>query len=156
MRRREFTVALTLASALGVRAHSQAKQHRIAIVLASDPVSRRFFQAFFSELRRLGDVEGQNLMIARYSGEGRPASHADLAREVISHNPEVIVASTGPVALAVRAATATIPIVFEVVDAVGIGLVTNLAHPGGNMTGVSLFDAELNAKRLQILKEVVP
>ena len=95
-------------------------------------------------------------MIERDTGEGRPASHADLAREVVSRNPEVIVASTGPVALAVRAATATIPIVFEVVEAVRLGLVTNLAHPGGNMTGVSLFDAELNAKRLQILKEVVP
>jgi putative tryptophan/tyrosine transport system substrate-binding protein len=78
---------------------------------ASDPVARRFYQAFFQELRRLGDVEGQNLTIERYSGEGRPASHADLPREVVSHNPKVIVASTGPVALAVRAATATIPIV---------------------------------------------
>jgi len=168
MRRREFTIGLLLASAVrSVRAQERTKQHRIAIVLAggtiariseraSDPTARRFYQAFFQELRRLGDVEGQNLTIERYSGEGRPASHADLAREVVSHLPEVIVASTGPVALAVRAATATIPIVFEVVDAARIGLVTNLAHPGGNMTGVSLFDTELIAKRLQILKEVVP
>jgi putative ABC transport system substrate-binding protein len=168
MRRRDFTVGLLLASATrSVLAQERAKQHRIAIVMAggtiarisetsSDPVSRRFFQAFFSELRRLGDVEGQNLMIQRYTGEGRPASHADLAREVVSRNPEVIVASTGPVALAVRAATATIPIVFEVVEAIKLGLVTNFAHPGGNMTGVSLFDAELIAKRLQILKEAIP
>jgi putative tryptophan/tyrosine transport system substrate-binding protein len=168
VRRREFSFGLLLAAAArSAQGDEPVKQHRIAIVLAggtvarisetsSDPVSRRFFQAFFAELRRLGDVEGQNLTIERYSGEGRPESHADLAREVVSRNPELIVASTGPVALAVRAATATIPIVFEVVDAVGIGLVTNLAHPGGNMTGVSLFDAELIAKRLQILKEVVP
>jgi len=168
MKRRDFTIGLLLAAATqSVRAQEHATQHRIAIVIAggtiarisetaSDPVARRFYQAFFQELRRLGNVEGQNLTIERYSGEGRPASHADLAREVVSHNPEVIVASTGPVALAVRAATATIPIVFEVVDAVKIGLVTNLAHPGGNMTGVSLFDAELIPKRLQILKEVVP
>jgi putative tryptophan/tyrosine transport system substrate-binding protein len=168
MRRRDFTIGLLLACAIrSVRAREATKQHRIAIVIAggtvarisetsSDPVSRRFFQAFFAELRRLGDVEGQNLMIERYTGEGRPANHADLAREVVSRNPEVIVASTGPVALAVRAATATIPIVFEVVEAVRLGLVTNLAHPGGNLTGVSLFDAEFIAKRLQILKEAVP
>jgi putative tryptophan/tyrosine transport system substrate-binding protein len=168
VRRRDFAAGLLLAGVAGsVRAQEQAKQHRIAIVMAGgtiarisetagDPVARRFYRAFFQELRRLGDVEGQNLTIERYSGEGRPAGHADLAREVVSRNPEVIVASTGPVALAVRAATATIPIIFSVVDAVGIGLVTNLAHPGGNITGVSLFDAEFNAKRLQILKEVVP
>jgi len=168
VRRRDFAIGLLLAAAApSAWAQERAKQHRIAIVLAggtiarisetaSDPVARRFYQAFFQELRRLGDFEGQNLIIERYTGEGRPARHDDLAREIVSHNPEVIVASTGPVALSVRAATATIPIVFEVVDAVGIGLVTNLAHPGGNMTGVSLFDAELNAKRLQILKEVVP
>jgi putative ABC transport system substrate-binding protein len=168
MRRRDLAIGLLLsATTQSLRAQQPATQHRIAIVVAggtiarisemgSDPVARRFYRAFFQELRRLGDVEEQNLTIERYSGEGRPASHADLAREVVSHSPEVIVASTGPVALAVRAATATIPIVFEVVDAVGIGLVTNLAHPGGNMTGVSLFDAELIAKRLQILKEVVP
>jgi len=168
MKRRDFTIGLLIAAAApSASALEGAKQHRIAIVMAggtiarisemaSDPVARRFYQAFFQELRRLGDVEGQNLTIERYSGEGRPAGHADLAREVVRRNPEVIVASTGPVALAVRAATATIPIVFEAVDAVGIGLVTNLAHPGGNMTGVSLFDTELIAKRLQILKEVVP
>jgi ABC-type uncharacterized transport system substrate-binding protein len=168
MRRRDFALGLLFTvAARSVRAQESGKQHRIAIVMAggtiarisetsSDPVSRRFFRAFFSELRSLGDVEGQNLMIERYTGEGRPASHADLAREVVSRNPEVIVASTGPVALAVRAATATIPIVFEVVEAVRLGLVTNLARPGGNMTGVSLFDAEFIAKRLQILKEAVP
>ena len=167
MRRRDLAIGLLLSATTQRSGRGSPRpQHRIAIVMAggtiarisetaSDPVARRFYQAFFQELRRLGDIEAQNLTIERYSGDGRPARHADLAREVVSHNPEVIVASTGPVALAVRAATSTIPIVFEVVDAVGIGLVTNLAHPGGNMTGVSLFDAELIAKRLQILKEVV-
>jgi len=168
MRRREFTIGLLLAArAQSVLAQEPAKQHRIAIVIAggnaarisetsSEPVSRRFFQAFFGELRRLGDVEGQNLTIERYSGGGRPESYADLAREIVSRNPDMIVASTNPVALALRAATATIPIVWLGVEAVRVGLVTNLAHPGANITGVSLFDAELYAKRLQILKDVVP
>ena len=113
MRRREFTAGLLLASATGARAQERAKQHRIAIVIAggtvarisetsSEPVSRRFNQAFFEELRRLGDVEGQNLTIDRYSGEGRPEAFPEVAREVVGRNPDVIVASTNPIALAVR------------------------------------------------------
>jgi putative tryptophan/tyrosine transport system substrate-binding protein len=65
--------------------------------------------AFFEELRGLGDIEGQNLIIERYSGEGGSERFPDLAREVASRNPDVIVAQTNPVALAVRAATRTIP-----------------------------------------------
>jgi putative tryptophan/tyrosine transport system substrate-binding protein len=168
VRRRDFALGLLLAATTRPdRAQEPAKPHRIAIVIAggtiarisetsSDPVSRRFHQAFFAELRRLGDVEGQNLTIERYAGQGRPEGYADLAREVVNRNPEVIVASTNPVALAVRAATATIPIVWLGVEGVKVGLVTNLARPGGNITGVSLFDAEFYAKRLQILKEAAP
>ena len=100
-----------------MRAQEQAKQHRIAIVLSTGPAARindkgiRLWQAAFEELRRLGDVEGQNLTIERYSGEGRPEGFADLAREVVSRNPDVIVAVAGPITLAVDAATSTIPIV---------------------------------------------
>jgi putative ABC transport system substrate-binding protein len=168
MKRRDFVVGLMLAAATrSVRAQEQAKHHRIAIVIpagavasisetSSDPLRRRFYQAFFAELRRLGDAEGQNLTIERYSGKGRPEGYGDLAREVVGRNPDVIVAQTNPIALAVRAATGTIPIVWVGVEAIGVGLVTSLAHPGGNITGVSLYDAEIYAKRLQILKEAVP
>ncbi len=97
MRRRDFTTGFLLAGAAGtLRAQEQAKQHRIAIVIASGPVTgiddpaSRPWQAFWEELRRLGDVEGQNLTVERYSGEGRPESYADLAREVVSRNPDVI------------------------------------------------------------------
>jgi putative ABC transport system substrate-binding protein len=168
MRRRDFAIGLLLAGiSQSVRAQEPAKQHRIAIVIpagavaiisetSSDPIRRPFYQAFFKELRRLGDVEGQNLTIERYSGEGRPEGFPDLAREVVGRNPDVIVAQTNPVALAVRAATGTIPIVWIGLNAIGVGLVTNLAHPGGNITGVSFYDAEIYAKRLQILKDAVP
>jgi putative ABC transport system substrate-binding protein len=168
MRRRDFSFGLLLAVApRAARAQEPAKRHRIAIVIpagavaviseiSSDPLRRRFYQSFFEELRRLGDVEGQNLTIERYSGEGRPEGYADLAREVVGRYPDVIVAQTNPVALAVRAATGTIPIVWVGVNAVELGLVTNLARPGGNITGVSLYDAEIYAKRLQILKEMAP
>ena len=168
MRRPDLAIGLLLATAFRtVRAQEPARQHRIAIIIpagpveiigdtSSDPLNRRLWQAFFAELRRLGDVEGQNLSIERYSGEGRPAGYADLAREIAGRNPDVIVAITNPLALAVRAATGTIPIVWIGVDPIAGGLVTSLAHPGGNITGVSLFDVETYAKRLQILKDAVP
>jgi putative tryptophan/tyrosine transport system substrate-binding protein len=168
VRRRDFTIGLLLASAArSVQAQGSAKQHRIAIVIPAGPIAvisetssdtllRRLYQPFFEELRRSGDVEGQNLTIDRYSGEGRPESYADLAREIAARKPSLIVASTNPVALAARAADGTIPIVWIGVDPIAAGLVTSLAHPGGSITGVSLFDNETHAKRLQILKDVVP
>ena len=168
MRRRDFTIGLLLgAAARRVRAQQSAKQHRIAIIdpagpvavvseTSSNPLNRRVYQPFFEELRRLDDVEGQNLVVERYAGEGRPESFADLAREVASRNPEVIVVISNPVALAARAATGTIPIVWIGVDPIASGLTTSLAHPGGNITGVSLFDYETYAKRLQILKDTIP
>jgi hypothetical protein len=94
MRRCEFTICLLLAGAgRTVRAQEQAKHHRIAIVVSTGPAARindkgiRLWQAFFEELRRLGDVEGRNLTIERYSGEGRPEGFADLAREVGQPEP---------------------------------------------------------------------
>jgi putative ABC transport system substrate-binding protein len=90
MRRRDFAIGLLLTPAIQpVRVQDPAKTHRIAIVVSAGPVARsndpasRYWQAFWEELRRLGDVEGQNLSVERYSGEGRPAGFADLAREVV-------------------------------------------------------------------------
>ena len=118
MRRRDFTTGLLLAAAThSVRAQARAEQHRIAMVRSAGPVALmsntglRNWRAFLQELRRLGDVEGQTLTVERYSGEGYPEGFADLAREVVGRNPDVIVAITNPIALAVRAATGTIPIV---------------------------------------------
>src|ERR1700746_2327911 len=129
MRRRDFTIGLSaVAAARTLRAQDAAKQHRIAIVVpagtvtdisatSNDPLSRRLYQPFFEELRGLGEVEGKNLLIERYSADGRPEDYADLAREIVARNPDVIIAVTNPVALAVRAATGTIPIVWIGVDA---------------------------------------
>ena len=163
MKRRDFAISLLLAGAVRtVRAQEPAKQRRIAIVIPAGPVAQindrasRYWQPFWEELRRLGDAEGHNLIVEAYSGGGRPAGYADLAREVTGRNPDVIIAITGPVALAIRAATGTTPIVWIGVDPIAGGLATSLAHPGGNITGVSLFDYETYAKRLQILKDTVP
>jgi putative tryptophan/tyrosine transport system substrate-binding protein len=97
MRRRDFMLGWLLATvAPSVRAQESAKQHRIAIITPAGPVADlsdtgpRAWPAFFDELRRLGDVEGQNLTVERYSGEGRPERYADLAHEVVNRNPDVI------------------------------------------------------------------
>ena len=136
---------LFAATTRSVEAQESAKQHRIAMVLPAGPIARtqgtgsRFLQTVFEELRRLGEVEGQNLTVERYSGEGRPEGYADLAREVVNRNPQVIVAGTDPVALAARAVSDTIPIVWIGGDPIQARLATSLAHPGGNITGVSVY-----------------
>jgi putative ABC transport system substrate-binding protein len=164
MRRRDLTIGLALAAAArAVRAQERAKQHRIAIVItAGSPASinvtgNRIWQAFFEELRSLGDIEGQNLTIERYSGEGRPEGYADLFREVVNRHPDLIVAFTAVTQPArAIAVTTTIPIVVSG-DPIGAGLATSLARPGGNITGVSIFAGyEIYGKRLQVLKEAVP
>jgi putative tryptophan/tyrosine transport system substrate-binding protein len=154
MRRRDFTLGLLLASATGVRAQERAKQHRIAIIIPAGPITLisntgpRYYQPSFEELRRLGDIEGKNLTVERYSGEGQ-VGFVDLAREVVNANPDLIVATTNPIALAVRAATGTIPIVWMGGDPLRAGIATSLARPGANITGVSV-DAgiEIWGKRL--------
>jgi putative tryptophan/tyrosine transport system substrate-binding protein len=117
VRRRDFTIGLLLAGWRSARAQEPAKQHRIAIVIPSGSVARisdnggsRFYQAMFEELVRLGDIEGQTLTVERYSAEGRPERFAELARKVVNGNAQVIVASTDPIAQAVRAANGTVSI----------------------------------------------
>jgi putative ABC transport system substrate-binding protein len=116
-----------------------------------------FVAGFLEEIRRLGYIEGQNLTIALHSGEGRIERDAQLAREAVAANPDLIFVVSTRMLLAAKAATSTIPIVGIGGDPVAQGLVSNLARPGGNITGASV-DAglDLYGKRLQILKEAVP
>jgi putative ABC transport system substrate-binding protein len=141
------------------------KAQRIAIVLPSFPVSKMtetsgdpLFKAFFVELRHLGYVEGQSLLVERYSGEGRASDYADLARDVVSRNPDVIVSiGTNELTLNFKAATTTIPIVGAMGIPVEAGIVASLARPGGNITGVSVdAGGEPWEKRVQLLLQVVP
>ena len=85
------------------------------------------WRAFFAELRRLGYVEGENLIIERYSAEGHHERYADLAREIVTRNPDLIVTGTNPVVKAVTAATSTIPVVAFMLDPLKAGLVTSLS-----------------------------
>jgi len=163
MRRRDFSIGLLLAAtARPVPAQERPKQHRIAIVIASGPVARlndptsHAWRAFWQELHRLGDIEGENLIIDRYSGGGRPAGYSDLAREVVSRNPDVIVPISPPIMQAVSAATGTIPIVGSGAYT-ELGQVPSLARPAGNITGITVTAGyEIYGKYLQILKEAVP
>ena len=105
----------------------------------------------------MGYVEGENLIIERYSAEGHHERYADLAREIVIRKPDLIVTGTNPVVNAVTAATSTIPVVAFMLDPLKAGLVSGLARPGGNLTGITL-DAgiEIWEKRLQMLKEAIP
>jgi putative ABC transport system substrate-binding protein len=162
-RRRDFAIGLLLAAAARTALTQQpTKQHRIAIVIASGPVTRlndptsSAWRAFWQELRRLGDVEEQNLTVERYSGEGRPEGYADLARTVVSRNPEVIVPISPPIMRAVSAATSAIPIVGSGAYT-ELGQVPSLARPAGNITGITVtVGYEIYGKYLQILKEAIP
>ena len=167
MRRREF-IKLVCGSAaawpLGARAQRSPIQNRIAIFHPAIPTTHlnetgggSAWPAFFAELRRLGHVEGENLIIERYSADGHHERYGDLARDIVVSNPDVIVTGTNPVVLAVKAATSTIPVVAFMLDPLKVGLVPSLARPGGNLTGITLdAGVEIWEKRLQMLKEAVP
>jgi putative ABC transport system substrate-binding protein len=167
MKRREFMTLLGGAAAawpLTARAQQPATRRRIAIfhpaiptALLTETGGGSAWRAFFAELRRLGYIEGENLIIERYSAEGHHERYADLAREIVTRNPDVIVTGTNPVVIAFMAATSTIPVVAFMLDPLHAGLVTSLGRPGGNLTGITL-DAgiEIWGKRLQMLKEAIP
>ena len=113
--------------------------------------------AFRRGLRQLGYVEGQNLAIDYRSADGRLERIPQLAAELVRRNVDVIVTRGTPSALAAKHATATIPIVMAAIgEPVETGLVASLARPGGNVTGLSAFVTELVAKRVELLKEVLP
>jgi len=166
MRRRDFIAGLMFAAVTGrAQAQQTGKVYRIAsghpIVPVADlnEASKGSFviAAIFEELIRLGYVEGRNLLIERYSGEGRADHYPDLARQIISRNPDLIIAINSFFVLDVKAATSTIPIVAAFGAPVELGIVTSLARPGGNITGVTVdVGGEQWAKRIQLLKEAVP
>jgi putative ABC transport system substrate-binding protein len=114
-------------------------------------------EAFRQGLRDLGYVEGHNIAIEYRWADWQLDRVSALAAELVRLNVDVIVSTGGNnMALAVKQAVTTIPVVFTVGNPLGIGLVARLDRPGGNVTGVSLFTGELNAKRLELLKAAVP
>jgi putative tryptophan/tyrosine transport system substrate-binding protein len=113
--------------------------------------------AFRNELSKLGWIEGKNITIEYRFSEQKTERLPELAADLVRLKVDLIVGTSGPSALAAKRATSTIPIVMaNVGDPVGTGLVTSLARPGGNVTGLSGLAVELNTKRLEILKDAVP
>jgi putative ABC transport system substrate-binding protein len=116
-----------------------------------------YYREFFRTLRQLGLVEGQNLVIERFSAEGRVDNYPSLARDVAASNPDLAFVITVSLVAALEQSTSTIPIVAMTSDPVGHGIAASIARPGGNITGVTIDTGpELWAKRLQLLRELVP
>ena len=163
MRRRDV-IALLLLTATVPRAAAQPKQtlYRIAVVVPSGPVSDlaetgpRSYRAFFQRLRELGYLEGQNLTVERYSAEGRTENFVEFADEVVRGNPNLIWVVGSRLSPSIKAATTAIPVVANTMDPGALGI-SNLARPGGNITGVSaVASLEMGGKRLELLRELVP
>ncbi len=154
-----LAIALTFAFAGAVAlAQQPVRIPRIGIlVVASASSTLLRVEALRQRLRELGYVEGKNIVIEYRYAEGKRERLPDLAAELVRLKVDVIVASAPAAILAAKKASPTMPIVFGVAsDPVGDGLVSSLARPGGNITGLSLMSPDLDGKRLELLKEAFP
>ncbi len=167
MKRRRFierVCATSIAWPVVVRAQTTEKRRRIAIVHTGIPVDKltetaglSWIRQLFAELRRLGHTEGPGFAVERYSAEGHSDRYADLAALVVRTAPEVIVTNSSELTKVIARTTTTIPIVAITSDPIETGLVSSIARPGGNLTGVSIeAGVGIMRKRLQILKEAIP
>jgi ABC-type uncharacterized transport system substrate-binding protein len=161
MNRRKFLGALTvnlLAAPLAAEAQRAPTARRVAFLGADSPsTTPHFVDAFRQGMRDHGYVDGRNVTIEVRWAEGRSERFPGLVEGLLRLKPDVIVAVSLPAALAARNATTTIPVVFIAGHPLGVGLVSNLARPGGNLTGLSLFlGDEFSGKWLEFLKEAVP
>src|SRR5262245_8951354 len=159
--RRTFLFGLTLGTLAGPRAagaQHQAAMPRVAFLLmgSSQAGLTPLFDAFREGLREHGWIENENIVIEyRWAGDS-PDRLPDLAADLVRQKVDVIIGST-PGVRAARHATTSIPIIMCFADdAVQQGLVTNLARPGGNITGMAAMASELAAKRLELLREATP
>ena len=160
LERRAFMAIIAsglLAAPLTTGAQQVEKVYRIGFLFYGSPGSSPELDAFRRGLREAGYIEGQSIAIEYRFARGDVGRLPGLAVELARGNPDVMVTPGTPASLAAKQATSTIPIVFAgVADAIGAGLVANLARPGGNMTGLTGISAELGGKRLELLKQVAP
>jgi putative ABC transport system substrate-binding protein len=160
MKRRDFIKAISCAAAawpLAARAQ-QAAMPVIGFFGTGTPSGwSQWTSAFVNRLRELGWIEGRTIGIEYRWAEGRNERYAEIAAELVRLKVDVIVTQSTPSVLAAKQATSVIPIVFASAgDPVGNGIVENLAHPNGNVTGMSAQATDSAPKRLELLREVVP
>ena len=162
MRRREFISLLGGAAAWPVTARAQepARLRRLGVLMnlsEHHPEGERAIAAFRQSLRELGWDDGRNIGIELRWGAGDAERYQRFANELVALAPDVIFAATSAPVEALRRATNTVPIVFvAVIDPVGSGLVKSLAHPGGHLTGFTIFEYAIGAKWLELLKDIAP
>jgi putative tryptophan/tyrosine transport system substrate-binding protein len=164
MKRRDFLAgALSVAAGSHVAAQTPGPSRRLAICSLGESVAlmrersdNRYYGVLFEELRRLGYVEGKNLVVGRYGKEQAASGPAALAAEVVRSAPNLIYV-VGPFTQFFMRATDKIPIVALTADPVAQGLITNMARPGGNITGVTIDTGPaIHGKRLGLLREMFP
>jgi putative tryptophan/tyrosine transport system substrate-binding protein len=147
---------LLFAVTLAAEAQQTEKVYRIGFLRAGPP-PREWVEAFKQGLRARGYIDGRNVVIEYRFTDGSVDELPRLAAELVRSNVDVILASAAPAAFAARSATTKVPIVFAgVYDPAEIGLVTSVARPGGNVTGLSQNSADFGGKRLELIKELVP
>lgn len=163
--RRAVVRAITgavLGAPLGAAAQQATAAYRIGFLAFGPRGTSASLKAFEDGLRQFGYVNGRNIAIEHRFADGDPQRLADLATELVRLKVDVVMAGTalaylpGPAGIAAEGLTKTIPIVMIHSDPVGSGLVTNLARPGGNITGLSLFNREMVSKQLALINEVIP
>jgi putative ABC transport system substrate-binding protein len=147
-----------LAAPLAAAAQQAGKVYRIAFLGASSPaLESELVAAFRQGLRDLGYIEGRNIVIEYRWAEGRYDRYAAFVAEAVGLKVDVVVTEGTPAAIAAREGTSTTPIVMAVIgDPVAAGVVSSVARPGGNVTGSTSMSPEIDAKRLELLKELVP
>ena len=159
-RRRFLLTSLTgvLAAPLAARAQQEGKRYRIGVLERTSPaINAANLDGFRRGMHELGYVEGKDFVIEYRSADGRDERFSGLATELVRLKVDAILTRGTPAALAAKNATGTIPVVMAGVgDPVGQGIVASLARPGGNVTGLSAVVTELYAKRVQLLRELVP
>ncbi len=148
-------MALVSGGLLAAPLAAGAQQSKVIGIL--DPGVGHIFDSFVKGMRDLGYVEGKNIAYVRKSAEGRADVIPALATELVNLKVDVIVTVAPLPVRAARQTTATIPIVFLAIgDALASGVVSNLARPGGNVTGLSFLNSELSSKRVEILRDAIP
>ena len=155
MKRREF-LSFAVGAAIGLPLAANAQSGRVRRIGLMANLSLLPIERFRGRMKQLGYVEGQNLLVEYRFAEGRDELYTGFAEELVSKPVELIVAWGTPAAFAAKRATSKIPVVITVGDVINTGLVSNLARPDANITGFVALNVELEEKRLELIKEIVP